>query len=179
MAALILIDIQNDYFPGGAFELVGVEAAKENAKKVLEHFRSKQLPLVHIQHLFGADGPFFVPGTPGAEIHADVAPKEGEKLFQKNFPSAFLKTGLAEYLEEQKIKDIVLVGNMTQMCIDTTARVAQNYGFNVTVVHDACATRDFEFNGVKVPAQQVHASHLAAMAMFFAKIVSTEEFLKQ
>ena len=98
--ALLLIDIQNDYFPGGKMELEGSLKASEQAKKVLTHFREKNWPLIHIQHLSVRPGAtFFIPGTEGVEIHQYVRPLPGELVIQKTFPNGFRDTPLSEHLK--------------------------------------------------------------------------------
>ena len=73
--ALILVDIQNDYFPGGKLELVGMCAAAENVRTVLDSFRARKTPVIHIQHpSVGPDGTFSIPGSDGAEHHEKIAP---------------------------------------------------------------------------------------------------------
>ena len=93
--ALIIVDIQNDYFPGGKMELVGMEEAANNARHALEMFRAKNLPIFHIRHLSNRAGAtFFLPETDGAEIHESVAPQGGESIVQKHFPNSFRNTSL-------------------------------------------------------------------------------------
>lgn len=117
-SALILVDIQNDYFPGGSFELVGIEKAAENAQILLHQFRGKQAPIFHIQHLATHPGAtFFLPGTPGADTHVSVAPSLTETLISKHFPSSFRGTTLLEKLQEATITDLVICGAMSHMCL--------------------------------------------------------------
>src|SRR5687768_14532063 len=88
--ALIVIDIQNDYFKNGAYELTGPDEASLNARKIIDHFRANDLPLAHVQHLAqNSDMPFFQPGTVGVEIHENVKPLDGEKVVRKNYPNSF------------------------------------------------------------------------------------------
>jgi len=88
--ALLLIDIQNDYFPGGKMELVGMEEACGNASAILEDFRKKDLPVFHVRHISKRPGStFFLPGTEGAEINEGVAPASGELVIEKHYPNAF------------------------------------------------------------------------------------------
>lgn len=174
--ALILIDIQNDYFPGGAMELVGSPAAGTQAGKLLRAFRQKKLPLVHIQHISTRPGAtFFVPNTPGVKIHASVAPEAGETVIQKNFPNGFRETPLLEHLRKQQITRLVLAGMMTQMCVDSTTRAAADLGFQCTLAHDACATRNMTFGGATVAAESVQTAFLAALNGLFAKVLSADE----
>src|SRR5690606_17361271 len=129
--------------PGGPMELVGIEAAADKARSVLERFRSRGAPIVHVQHLSVRPGAtFFLPGTPGVEHHPSVAPAAGEQVVQKNFPNSFRDSRLAGVLEQAGVRELVIVGAMSHMCVDATTRAAFDAGYQCTVVEDACATRD-------------------------------------
>jgi nicotinamidase-related amidase len=174
--ALLLIDIQNDYFPGGAMELVGAEAAARQAARLLALFRQRSLPVFHVQHFSVRPGAtFFRPGTPGVEIHPGVQPAAGEPVIAKNFPNGFRATTLEQALRGAGVDALVVAGMMTHMCVDTTVRAASDLGFGCTVAHDACATRDLAFGGTTVPAAQVHAAFLAALNGAYAKVVPAAE----
>ena len=174
--ALIIIDIQNDYFPGGKMELEGADAAAANAARALERFRREQLPIVHVRHLSVRPGStFFIPGTAGAEIHAAVKPQAGEKVIEKNFPNSFRGTELERVLKDAGVKELVVAGMMTHMCVDASVRQAADLGYKVTLLGDACATRAQSFAGETVPARQVHAAFLAALNGFYAKVLPTHE----
>lgn len=174
--ALLLIDIQNDYFTGGAMELVGSEQAAVQAAKLLAHFRERSLPVIHVQHVSTREGAtFFRPNTSGVEIHDSVAPVAGEAVFRKNFPNSFRDTSLLAHLHGEGITDLVIAGSMTHMCIDTTTRAAADLGFRCLLVHDACATKSLTFGQVTVPAQQVQAAFVAALNGLFAQVVSAAE----
>jgi len=174
--ALLIIDIQNDYFPGGAMELEGADAAGGKASRALKSFREKQLPIIHVRHLSTRPGStFFLPGTKGQEIHATVTPVSGEAIVEKNFPNSFRATGLKEILEKQQIKNLVVAGMMTHMCVDATVRHAADLGYKVTLLGDACATRAQAYGGESVPARQVHAAFLAALNGFYAKVIRSDE----
>lgn len=173
---LLLIDLQNDYFPGGPMELVGTEAAAQNARRLLDLFREQQKPVIHIQHLSLRPGAgFFLPGTPGVEIHPLVAPLANEPVVQKHFPNSFRDTNLLALLKEQGIERLAICGAMSHMCIDATTRAAFDLGITCTLAHDACATRDLEFAGTKVAAAQVHAAYMAALAAVYAQVLTTAE----
>ena len=174
--ALLIIDIQNDYFPGGAMALEGPDAAAANAARALSIFRKRQHPVIHIRHLSTRPGStFFLPGTKGAEIHPSVAPAAGETVIEKNLPNGFRGTALHERLEELTARNLVIAGMMTHMCVDATVRHAADLGYKVTLVGDACATRAQAFGGESVPARQVHAAFLAALNGFYAKVVRADE----
>ncbi len=176
--ALIIIDIQNDYFPGGKMELEGSFEAAANAAALLSAFREKHLPIVHIQHIAVRPGAtFFLPDTAGAEIHPSVAPLAGETVLQKNFPNSFRKTTLLDYLKQNEINHLVIAGMMTHMCIDTTTRAACDLEFTCQLAHDACATRALAFGEHIVPAAQVQSAYMSALDGSFASVVSTAAIL--
>jgi nicotinamidase-related amidase len=176
--ALIVVDIQNDYFPGGKWPLVGAEAAADNAAKVIQATRDAGNLVVHIRHEFTRDdAPFFTPGSEGAKLHPKVINREEEPVLLKHFPNSFRETPLKQLLDEQGIDSVVIIGSMSHMCIDATARAAGDSGYKVTVVHDACASRDLEFNGAVIPAAHVHAAFMSALGFAYADVVSTQTFL--
>src|SRR6266542_792721 len=168
---LLIIDIQRDYFPGGAYPLVEPEAAAEATRQVLDGFRAAGDPVIHMKHVWDApDAEFMRPGTEGIEIHPAVAPAEGELVLEKTNPNAFLETGLEEELRKRGAADLVVAGMMSSMCVDATVRAAADLGFSPTVVHDACAAPDLDFNGVEVPGAAVHAAFMAALADSYAEV---------
>lgn len=176
--AVVVVDLQNDYFPAGRLPLVDIEQAVTNAARVIDDARMKGDAVIHVRHEFIApDAPFFAPGTEGARIHPAVAPLDGEPVVLKNYPNSFLKTGLKQMLDATGIEEVVVVGAMSHMCIDATTRAASDLGYKIFVVHDACATRDIEFGGLVVPAAQVHAALMAALAFAYATVTTTDEFL--
>ena len=178
--ALIIIDIQNDYFDQGTMPLVGSDKASNNAKLILESFRADSLPIIHIQHI--ATSPtatFFLPNTKGAEIHNHVKPIGKEKIIVKHYPNSFRETELLDYLKGEKITDLVICGMMTHMCVDATARAAKDYGFNIILIGDACATKDQEINGQIVKAEEVQKSFLAALNYFYTTVKTTSDYLNE
>ena len=178
--ALIVVDFQNDYFPGGRMELSGIEAASRNGLALLKRFRDAEAPTIIIRHLFQSpDAPFFAPDTKGSEIHDSMAPTDRDRVIVKHQVNSFQGTSLLEDLKDRQIEEVVICGAMSHMCIDGTARAAADFGLKCTVVHDACATCDQEFNGVKVAADQVHAASMAALGFAYAEIASTDEVLSR
>ncbi len=174
--ALLIVDIQNDYFPGGKLELVGSVEASLKAKTLLTLFRNQRMPVIHIQHIsLRAGASFFAPNTEGAEIHENVAPVNGEVVFQKHFPNSFRGTTLLGDLQTRGIEHLVIAGMMTHMCIDATTRAAWDLDFTCTVAHDACATRALSFGGKTIPAEQVHCAFLAALNGTYANVRSVRE----
>lgn len=180
LQALLLIDIQNDYFPGGDMELVGIDRASARAADLLARFRDAQLPLVHVRHEFDSPAaPFFRPGSPGAEIHSSVAPVAGEAVVTKRQVNSFHQTALQAQLDALGVKDLVIVGAMSHMCIEGTTRAAADLGYRCQVIHDACATREQQFNGRRVSAEDVHAAAMSTLAFAYAEVLSLDEWKRR
>ena len=176
--ALVLIDVQNDYFPGGRMTLDKAAAAAENAGRLLRHARERGWPLFHVQHLSTRpNATFFIPGTEGVEFHPAVAPNAGEPVIQKNFPNAFRATKLDTELRSRGITELVIAGMMTHMCIDTSVRAAFDLGFKVELAFDACATRNLRFGETEIAAANVHDSFIAALNGTFATARSTAQIV--
>ncbi|WP_298269668.1 cysteine hydrolase family protein [Geobacter sp.] len=176
--ALLIIDIQNDYFPGGKMELVGSIQAASAAGRLLAAFRRERWPVFHIQHIANRPGAtFFLPGTTGAEIHERVRPLPAEPVVVKHYPNSFRETDLLERLRSGGITSLLVCGMMSHMCVDATVRGAFDLGFTCILAHDACATRELAFNGVTVPAPQVHASYMAALGAVYAQVKGVDEVL--
>ena len=168
---LLIVDIQNDYFPGGAMELQGSEQAGGKAAELLFAFRKKKFPVVHVRHVSTRPGStFFLPGTQGADIRPCVLPQEGETVFVKHFPNGFRETPLLGRLRELNPDRLVVAGMMTHMCIDTTVRAAADLGLNCTLAGDACATKSLAFGETVVPAEHVQAAFLGALGGVFARV---------
>jgi nicotinamidase-related amidase len=174
--ALIIVDIQNDYFPGGKMELIDIENAANNVRHALKLFRFMDLPIFHIQHLSNRAGAtFFLPETNGVEIHQSVTPKSGEYIIQKHFPNSFRDTSLNDQLQDLNVDEVIICGAMTHMCIDTTVRAAWDLGFHCLVVSDACATKNMEYDNMTISASQVHAAFMAALSGLFAKVIKVKD----
>jgi nicotinamidase-related amidase len=177
---MVLVDLQNDYFPGGSMELVGIETAAACARRLLDVFRKKEQPVIHIQHLAVRPGAtFFLPETNGAKINAAVAPLGDETTIVKNYPNSFRDTPLLEFLKKRDIEDLVICGAMSHMCIDASVRAAFDLGFACRVAEDACATRDLIFKGKTINAPEVHASFMAALSGAYAEVLSTEALIRK
>jgi nicotinamidase-related amidase len=175
MRALLIVDIQNDYFRGGAHPLVGPDEAAAAASRLLATFRSAHAPVLHLQHVWDApEAEFMRPGTEGVEIHPAVAPADGELVLTKEQPNGFLGTGLESELRDREIDQLVVAGMMTSTCVDSTVRAAADLGFEITLAHDACAAPDLEFEGLTVPGDTVHTAFVAALADDYADALSAD-----
>lgn len=165
--ALVLVDIQDFYFSGGVSELDQPKEAALKAKRVLEFFRENNWPIVHVKHQF----------SPGGNINELVRPVTGEKVVEKTEVNAFKGTDLLTYLNEKNINKLVVAGMQTHMCVEAAVRAASDFGFDVILVDDACATRDLEINGCIIKSKDVHLSTLVTLKSY-AEVIRAEEIEK-
>jgi nicotinamidase-related amidase len=164
--ALLIIDIQDFYFPGGKLALVEPEKAAANAALLLKDFRNNNLLVIHVRHN----------SEPGGKINDIVKPLPSEKIVSKDEINCFLRTDLLDYLKTNKTDTLVICGMQTHMCVEAATRAASDYGFKCILVHDACTTKDLRFGDKIVKAEDVHYSTLSTLKNY-ATIVSTKEYL--
>lgn len=176
--ALLIIDVQNDYFKNGKCELFKSEEALKVIEDLLKQFRTNKMPVYFVQHVSSQGAAFFEADTKGAEIHQAIRPLDDEKVIIKHYPNSFQKTTLQYELEKQGIDELVVCGMMTHMCVDTTVRAAYELGYHITLISDACATKDLEWNGRKLTAEEVQAVYMASLHGKFANVQSSTAFLK-
>lgn len=175
--ALLVIDIQKDYFPGGKYPLVEPLAAAQKAYMLLQCFREHGGHHIHIQHIsLKPDAPFFIRGDSGSDIHDSAAHFEGEPIVYKHYPNSFRETNLMEILKEWGMERVIITGMMTHMCVDATTRAAADFGFKVIIAEDACATRDLKYGDTTIPAEHVHKAFLAALKSY-GDVMKSEEVI--
>ncbi len=162
--ALLIIDVQNFYFPGGRSELTEPEKAAEKALIAIQAAREKGNPVIYIQHKSAS----------GMEINEMVKPLPAEKIFIKEEVNSFLGTGLKEFIDGLATDTLVICGMQTQMCVEAAVRAAHDFGYDVILLHDACATRNLKFGDREISAADVHASTLAAMKSYSAVLSVAE-----
>ncbi len=176
-AALIMIDCQNTY-RRGVMQLTNVEPAILEARKLLSKARALKVSVFHIRHDAGAGTPYDVNAEIGA-ICDEVAPIAGEPVITKNYPNSFMATELDQQLKNLGVKNIVLAGFMTHMCINSTAHGGFNLGYHVTVVASATATRPLQAaNGKVLTAQEVQDGAIASTRDLYAAVVDTVDELQ-
>lgn len=178
--ALLIVDLQNDYFEGGKCPLAGVDEAACNASLLLGEFRQRGWPVVHVRHEFDIDdAPFFEPGTHGAKVHPALEEVEGEPVVMKHQVNSFSDTSLKSILDELNVDRLLICGAMSHMCIEAAARAASDFGYFCAIAHDACATMDLSFKDTIVPAKHVHAASMAALGFGYAYVASTKELVAE
>jgi nicotinamidase-related amidase len=165
--ALLVIDVQDFYFPGGALPLHEPGVASANIAQLLARWRKRGWPVVHVGHEVAEGGGF----------HADVAPRDGETVVMKREVCAFQGTDLLSHLQDRGITELVICGMQTHMCVEAAVRAAHDLGFRCTLVGDACATRDLEYGGATVAAPDVHRATLATLDGAYARVVDAATLL--
>ncbi|WP_026695266.1 cysteine hydrolase family protein [Peribacillus kribbensis] len=175
--ALVVIDVQKG-FDSKKWGTRNNPQAEEQISRLLSEWRRREYPVIHTQHLsVNPESPLY-PGQDGAEIKDIAAPRAGEAVFQKNVNSAFIGTGLEEYLRENDIDTLIITGLITPHCVSTTARMSGNLGFSTFVVSDAAASFDItSHDGTHYTADQIHQTSLAALHEEFATILTTDEII--
>lgn len=152
--------------------------AERNMAALLAAWRDGRGPVIHVQHMSRRPDSPLRPDQPGNAIKPEVAPQLGEPVFRKHVNSAFIGTDLERHLREQGIEALVMVGLTTDHCVSTSARMAANLGFAVTVVGDATATFERRGpDGAHYDADLMHRAELVSLHGEFATVRSTREVL--
>jgi len=169
--ALIVVDMQNDYYIGGKNELTGIKEALDNIVKLINKAHKAGEEVIFIQHIAKKDAPFFAEGSDGAKLHKDLPIQSQDSIIVKHYPNSFRETNLHQLLQSKNITHLTICGAMTHMCIDTTVRAAFDLGYKINLVANACATKDLSYNGETIEAKYVQASFLAALNGTFCEVV--------
>ena len=172
-SALLIIDAQREY-QDGALRLQDFAQALAHCKRALDYARNEATPIFHIVHHGKTGSPIFDPNEKYVEIVEELEPEWGEMIIKKSFPNSFLNTELHRHLQNLGIKNLIIGGFMTHMCVSSTVRAGLDLGYRSTIIANACSTRDLTgFDGLKIPANLVHTSTLAALRDRFAAVVES------
>lgn len=175
--ALLVIDVQNEYFDG-ALPITHPVGHLENILRVMDRASETKVPTIVVRHHFeGADFPFFQRESHGWQLHPSVAERPRDLLVDKTLPGSFTGTNLESWLRDQGIDLVTIAGYMTHMCCDTTARQAVHRGFQVEFLSDATGTLPLDNRAGSVTAEELHRSILCAQQMLLSEVVSTDEWL--
>ena len=177
--ALIIIDMQNDYFAGGKKELVGIDEALSNTLRLIEFAKEQKYEIFFIQHIaLKENASFFLPKSKGVKLHQTLHTQDGS-IITKHYPNSFRETILTQELEDKGIKNLIVCGAMTHMCVDTTVRAGFDFGFQIELINDACATKDLVFNDEVIPAKDIHNAFIASLNGIFCELKTTERFCNE
>ncbi|HER09092.1 MAG TPA: cysteine hydrolase [Bacteroides sp.] len=168
-SALLLVDIQDFYFPGGNLQLENADMAGMNAGLLLEQFREEGMKVYHVRHNTAS----------GGDIHSYVRPIPGEMVISKDQVNPFLGTGLLGILQADSIEQLVICGMQTHLCVEAAVRAAHDLGFCCFLVADACATRALQYEVHIIPAKNVHYSTIKTLEGTYATVISTQELLRE
>lgn len=176
---LLPIDMQKA-FDGPPWPRRWNSALDRNGLALLDAWRRRGLPIIHVRHDSVAPGSTLRPGEPGHAFRDGFAPRQGETLVAKSVNAAFIGTELDLRLRRLGATSVVAFGLSTDMCVSTTVRVGANLGYRMVLVADACDCFDLpDGRGGSIPAETVHAVHLATLGFEFAAVASTAAVLAQ
>ena len=176
--ALLVIDVQNEYFTGA----LPITHPAGHLEKILEAMDAAagKVPTIVVQHFFPQpEMPFFQKGTPGWELHPEVARRPRDLLVEKSLPGSFTNTPLEEWLKERNIDTVTIAGYMSHMCCDTTARQAVHLGFKAEFLRDATGTLPLANEAGEVTAEELHRSILCAQQMLLSEVLDLQTWLKR
>lgn len=175
--ALIVIDVQNEYFIG-ALPISYPVGHLSNIARVMDVATTQGIPTIVVQHTFAQpDAPFFKRDTAEWQLHPEVADRACDLLIEKNYPGCFTGTELEAWLKERGIDTLVIAGYMSHMCCDTTARQAMHLGLNVEFLSDATGTLAVSNSAGSVSGEEMHRSILVAQQMMISTVLSTDEWI--
>jgi nicotinamidase-related amidase len=180
--ALIVIDVQNEYFDGGALPITDPPPTQSlvNIGRAMDKAAERGVPTVVVRHTEqDPDAGMFREGSDGWLLRREVDERPRNHLVEKSLPGSFTDTTLADILASNGIDTVSIVGYMTHMCVDTTARQAAHRGLSVEILSDATGTLALENSGGGATGEELHRSTLVAQGQFFADIVSTDEWLSR
>ncbi|WP_406610682.1 cysteine hydrolase family protein [Agarivorans sp. JK6] len=154
--ALLIIDLQNDYFPEGKYPLWNTSKCLQNIQFAIAKATEQQMELIHIQHIADPEmglAPFFNQGSNGSDIHPEIlaAAPQG-KVIVKRFADSFEQTELNSYLQQQGIDKLLMCGMMTQNCITHTALSKATEAYEVSILADCCTTVDEMLHNIALHA---------------------------
>ena len=178
--ALLVIDVQNEYFPGGALPIRHPENHLQNILETMDAAKANDVTTVVIRHHQpDPKSPIFCHGSENWQLHPEVARRPHDLLVDKQLPGSFTGTGLEQYLRERGIDTVAIAGYMTQVCCDTTAREAFHRGLKVEFLRDATGTLDVTNSAGSVTANQLQDSILVAQQMFISEVIPTDQWLER
>lgn len=176
--ALIVIDLQNDYFCGGNMELQGIDEVLIQTNKLIKYARKQEYKIYFVQHFAPQENAtFFVKNTNGALLNKNLD-IQNDVIIEKNYPNSFKDTTLKNELDKENLHELIICGAMTHMCIDTTVRAGFDLGYKMLVACDACATKDLEFQDKTIKAKDVQFAFMSALASVFCEVKETKQIIK-
>lgn len=181
--AVIVIDFQNEYFPGGRMVIPDGASALQNTRRLIKAADAKGIRVIHVQHVLPAGAPLFAEGGKTVQFHPDMQPRAGDRVVQKDNVSVFAGASAAvmdKTLKDAGIDTLIVTGLMTHACVSGAARdaAAAPRGYRVIVSSDATATRDLELaTGATIDHKTLHAASLATLEDTYGDVMTTEAII--
>lgn len=178
--ALVLIDIQQEYFTGPLE--IQYPAPTDSLPRIIAAIDAAEangIPVVVVQHTAGDDAPVFNPTLPGFALHPEIEQRRTPawKAITKQYGSVFAGTDLVDWLQENSVDTVTLVGYMTNNCIIASAAQAETIGIAAEVLSDATGAISISNDAGHVDAETVHTTLMALMNSNFAAIESTDAWI--
>ncbi|MFA9440178.1 cysteine hydrolase family protein [Uliginosibacterium sp. sgz301328] len=177
--ALIVIDVQNEYFTGGLqVEYPDPALSLANIGRAMDAAREAGIPVIVVQHTAPPAAPIFRKGTHGWELEASIAARPHDHYVEKNWPSAYVGTDLGEWLARHEIDTLTVVGYMTQNCVDSTIKQAMHAGLTVEFLYDATGAVPYANEAGSVSAETIHRTLAVIYQSNFAAVLDTDQWLE-
>jgi nicotinamidase-related amidase len=178
--ALIVIDVQNEYFDGALpISDPPPQVSLANIVRAMDAATAAGVPVIVVQHSDDdPESPIFRKGTQAWELRPEISERSRDHLIEKTLPGAFTGTPLGNILESAGIETVAIAGYMTHMCVDTTSRQAAHRGYAVEILSDATGTLPLENSGGAASGEELHRATLVAQGQFFANVMTTDEWLR-
>ncbi len=176
--ALLVIDVQNEYFAGGALPVTHPADTLPRILQIMEAATAARVPVVVVRHTEPRGEGAFEHGTAGWELRSEVSDQRWDHLVDKHLPGSFTNTDLEVFLRERHVDTVAVVGYMSHMCCDTTARQASHLGLNVEFLSDATGTLDVENEAGRIDGAALHNAILVTQQSGFAKVLSSRQWIE-
>lgn len=179
--ALIVIDVQNEYFDGALpISDPPPDVSLANVGRAMDAASAAGVPVIVVRHgSSDPESPIFREGTHAWELHPEVERRSRDHLIEKSLPGSFTGTPLESILAAGGVDTVAITGYMTHMCVDTTSRQAAHLGLAVEILNDATGTLPLENSGGSAAGEELHRATLVAQGQFFADVISTDDWLER
>ena len=178
--ALVVIDVQNEYFESGGMPIAypPIETSLQRIAQAMDAARKAGIPVVVVQHDMPEEAPIFGKGSGGWDLHTEIAGRTAELRLNKSMPSVFTGTPLAQWLKEQDVDTLTVVGFMIQNCNASTVYEAYHAGFTVEVLSDASGAPSFDNAAGAASAEEIHRVFNVVFHSNFAAVAATETWVE-
>lgn len=177
--ALVVIDVQNEYFPGGGLpiEYPPVEQSLPNITRAMDAARAAGIPVVVVRHHAPQGAPLFQADAHNGQLHPEITRRPHDHLVTKTFPSVFTGTDFADWIERNRIGTLSLVGYMTHNCDAATAFEAMHRGLHAEFLADASGALPYANAAGRATAEEIHRVFSVVFHSNFAAVTTTSAWI--